>query len=107
MQTKGLLDQEFYWIYETLKTYRHAPLFGVKPRTLMVFKKQSDGRTFEAAFLLLPFLTLRSVEKQELERIIETEFAGNYVILETIDVFVVASRYEFMPLPDYGDVPEA
>lgn len=107
MQTKGLLDQEAYWVYETHKNYMHAPIFRIEPRTLMVFKTKDDARAFEPAFLLLPILKLRSVSRQELESIIKTEFAGNYCILESTDVFLVASRYEFAPVPDCGDVPEA
>jgi len=107
MQTKGELNQDRYWVYETYGTYKHANLFGVEPRTMMVFKTHKDGRAFEQVFFMLPLLTRRWVSKEELETIIETEFSGNYVVLDADDVYVVGSRYERMPLPDYGDVPDA
>lgn len=106
MQTKGILDKEHYWIYETFRGYRHAPLFGVQPRTLMVFKNRHAGRMFECVFFMLPLLKRRCVSRQELQTIIDTEYGGNYVVLDADDVYVVGSRYECMPLADYGDVPD-
>lgn len=106
METRGELNQDSYWVYETFRTYRHAPLFGVQPRTLMVFPSEEDAEAFGAVFMLLPLLTLRRVLLEELEFIIETEFEGRCIVLERSDTYIVGARYECMPLADYGDVPD-
>ena len=56
-------------------------MFAVEPRTLMIFKTAADGRAFQQVFMLLQYLTFRCVDMPELEQIIATEFAGNYVVL--------------------------
>lgn len=104
MKTRGELNQDFYWVYETFKTYRHAPLFAAEPRTLMVFPSKDDAQAFGAVFMLLPLLTLRGVLLEELEHIIRTEFEGRYIVLERSDTYIVGARYEYTPLANYGDV---
>lgn len=106
MQTRGELNQESYWIYETHRTYLHAPLFKVEPRTLMVFPSREDAKAFGGVFILLPLLTLRRVLMEELEFIIESEFKGNYIVLESSDAYIVGARYQFAAHADYGDIPE-